>query len=345
MRKLTLAEVNAERSTPGASVLLFLTDRCPVGCEHCSVDSRRDSPAISDHGLLAELVAGICADEELRVVGISGGEPFVERRGLSATVRELADADKDIVLYTSGVWARRGRPAPDWIAGVLSAASCVFLSTDAFHAAAVDDESFASAARAVAAAGTPLVVQVLDRPAEVAEAQRLLARALGPDWAARAELSLAKPLPFGRGSGVFTIGPTRGADDLGRCRILASPVIRYDGQVSACCNENVITGKGPARLRATCRSRGELAEALAAFRRDPLLRLLGGVGVPAVIRHPAYADLSSGTFRGICDFCWRAQERTAVPPGSDAGALIEAMAMVFAAPDPAAAAGQGKDTL
>jgi organic radical activating enzyme len=342
VRKLKLAEVTTERHTPGRAAALFLTDRCPVGCAHCSVDSRRDSPAITDHGLLAELVAGLCADAGLRTVAITGGEPFVERRGLSASVRALYEAGKDPVLFTSGIWARRGGQQPAWIASVLSMASCVFLSSDAYHAAAVDEEQFASAARSIADAGTPLVAQALDRPADVAEAERLLAVALGPKWDQRAELSLISPLPYGRGEGVFQLGRARAAGDLGRCRILASPVVRYDGRISACCNENVISGKGPGRLRAICRSRDDVAAALAAFREDPLLRLLNSPGVPAVISHPAYADMASGTYRNICDFCWRAQERTSVPPGPDAGSLIGVMASLFAAPGADAAVPQEK---
>ena len=96
-------------------------------------------------------MAAICAQPNLTAVGISGGEPFVERRGLSLAVERLAAAGKDIVLYTSGVWA--SGEAPEWIRGVLGQASCVFLSTDAFHAASIDDARFVRAARAIAEAG------------------------------------------------------------------------------------------------------------------------------------------------------------------------------------------------
>ena len=31
----------------------------------------------------------------------------------------------------------------------------------------------------------------------------------------------------------------------GRCAVVDTPVIRYDGWVLGCCNENVVTGAGP----------------------------------------------------------------------------------------------------
>lgn len=328
MRKLRLDAVLAERFTPGRSVLLFLTDRCPVGCGHCSVDSRRDSPSVSDHELLADLVTTICADQDLRTVGISGGEPFIERRGLSFAVNAISSAGKDPVIFTSGVWARTG-PPPGWIQVVLAQASCVFLSTDAFHAAAIDQARFTSAARSVRAAQTPLVVQVIDLPGEVDQATSLLTAAFGPGWAADAELSVIRPLPYGRAEGVFQLPGLIPADGLGRCSILAAPVVRYDGRVIACCNESVIMGRGPDRLRAACHSGAELAGVLAALRRDPLLNLLAGPGPAAVVRHPDYADLAAGAYRGICDFCWRAAERTEAPLGSGSDVLIEAMAITL----------------
>src|SRR5438309_11102932 len=101
--RLLWREIEEIRRTRGRSTLLFITDRCPVGCAHCSVDSRADSPSITDFELFEQIVDAICARPEVRVVGISGGEPFVERRGLTVAAHKVVDAGKDLVLYTSGV--------------------------------------------------------------------------------------------------------------------------------------------------------------------------------------------------------------------------------------------------
>jgi organic radical activating enzyme len=313
MRRLSLAQVDDVRYTPGRSLLLFLTDRCPVGCAHCSVDSRPTSPTIRDFSLFETIVDEICAAPRLELVGLSGGEPFVERRGLSLATERLALAGKDIVLYTSGIWA--GRTVPGWVRTVLARAACVFLSTDAFHANQIDDERFVRAAQAVRTAGAGLVVQVLNEPSMVSHAELLLTHAFGSPWQGEAELNYIPPLPYGRGEVIFhPVARHRGAS-FGPCSSLAAPVIRYDGTISACCNERVIMGAGPPVLRRQISRAGDLPVAVDSFASDPFLRVLGSAGPSVLTQHPKLRDLADREFGSICDLCWAAQRRLA---GTDA---------------------------
>jgi organic radical activating enzyme len=324
---LRRAEVLRGRYRFGHAALLFLTDRCPVGCAHCSVDSRKDSPTIRDFALFEELVDAIAADEELDMVGISGGEPFVERRGLKIATDAFAAAGKDVVLYTSGVWARSKR-VPGWVPDVVRNASTIFLSTDAYHADAIDDERYVRAARTIADCGVPIVVQVLDIPEMVEQAERLLVHAFGADFEAHAEISLIEPLPYGRGERLFARPPLMHAGSIGPCALLAAPVVRYDGVVTACCNEQVIMGRGPNRLRRRCESGADLAATLVAMRDDPLLTVIGKVRAGAVVMHPRFADLASRRFHGICDLCWHLQDREPAPLGDRSDRLLTAMTVL-----------------
>ncbi|MEU8383234.1 radical SAM protein, partial [Streptosporangium sp. NPDC048865] len=129
---LRLAELDALRRQRGRSALLIVTDRCPVGCAHCSVDSRPDGPRITDHVLFEEIVEGLCADEDLRVVGVSGGEPFVERRGLTLAARRIHESGKALVPYTSGHWGAGGDP-PGWVRSVLGLSACVVQEQPGAH--------------------------------------------------------------------------------------------------------------------------------------------------------------------------------------------------------------------
>lgn len=306
-RALKLAEVEQIRRANGRSILLFLTDRCPVGCAHCSVDSRRDSPTIVDFDLFDRLVDGICALEYLDLVGISGGEPFVERRGLTRAVDRVSRAGKLLVLYTSGVWA--GRRIPDWIRAVIREASCVFLSTDGYHGAVLPDDRFVHAAQTIRKEGVGLVVQVIRMPKMVEGAKKLLHHAFGEEWAREVELSLTPPLPYGRGANVFhrrsgTIGRA-----FGPCSALAAPVVRYDGRITACCNEQVIMGRGPGRLRSQCSDGRELEAALDSWSSDPLLGVIGALGPGPLTEHPRLQDMGDERFASICDICWKALKR------------------------------------
>jgi MoaA/NifB/PqqE/SkfB family radical SAM enzyme len=310
MRRLNLAEVEKTRRARGRSVLLFITDRCPVGCEHCSVDSRADSPTISDFDLFEQIVDGICARPEVQVVGISGGEPFVERRGLMLASRRVVDSGKDLVLYTSGVWGKSAE-APAWIREVIGLASCVFLSTDAFHADQIADEHFVRAAHTISREDVPMVVQVLDRPEMVERAQGLLVAAFGASWPEHAEINLIPPLPYGRGQLVFMRKAGRPGREFRPCAVAAAPVIRYDGRLAGCCNENVIMGGGPEVLRRTVHSQEEVDAAIVHFGTDPFLGAIGGVGPEGLTEHPRFRDLGDEPFTSICELCWKMLERTA----------------------------------
>jgi hypothetical protein len=320
MRRLTAAEVEDARLVPGRSALLFLTDRCPVGCAHCSVDSSRDSPRITDFGLLGELLAGLASRRGTHVVGVSGGEPFVERRGLTTTVRTLAGAGKQLVIYTSGIWAANA-DVPRWTADVLALASCVYLSTDAYHAAHLPDAVFVRAARAVHAAGPWIVVQVAGPAAQAARAQSLLSAALGPGWREHAEVRRVPVLTAGRAARLSrgSRQPVQPGADFGRCLLAAAPVIRYDGWVSACCNENVAMGEGPGRLRRRVSTGTELAAALTAFADDHYLRAIGTAGMGPLTTLRTYQDLSARPFPHICQLCFQMCTR---PPAAGDQAIL-----------------------
>lgn len=306
---MTFSDVEEVRRTPGRSILLFITDRCPVGCAHCSVDSRRDSPTITDYEFFEAILDWLCAETEIGVVGISGGEPFVERRGLTLASRMLAQTGKQQVVYTSGVWATAATP-PAWINDVLNRCSCVFLSTDAFHAESVPNERFVHAAQAIADAGAWIIVQVVGLERMVEQAQQLLHDAFGDSVADFAELNLTVPLTHGRGANVFTQTAQVPGHAFGPCPAIASPVVRYDGLVTGCCNESVVMDRGPSRLRRRTGSKEELAAARDRFRRDPLLRAVGGVGLGALTTHPRFADLASERFATNCHLCWTMLNRS-----------------------------------
>jgi hypothetical protein len=309
MRKLTLSDIEEARWGHGTSALLFITDRCPVGCAHCSVDSRADSPRITDFVLFENIVAGLAATN-LEMVGISGGEPFVERRALPYAVRQLRNADKDVVVYTSGFWAVTSTPA-EWIRDIIQQCGCIFLSTDAFHQAEIGNERFINAARVIAAENIHIIVQVVDFNDALQRAGSLLRFALGSEWDSLSELNLVPPLPYGRARNLFTRSRRHRGDSFGTCRLAKAPVVRYDGLVTGCCNESVLLGGGPAWLRRRVSSAVELDRALTAFRDSPLLQTISGVGVGELTRHPRAGDAAIREYGSICGACWLCVNRLA----------------------------------
>lgn len=308
MHRLSHDEISRIRTTPGASALLFITDRCPVGCAHCSVDSRPDSPRITDFALFESIVDQLCRDPGRTMIGISGGEPFVERRGLTLATRRLAEAGKDVVVYTSGIWAAAPDP-PRWIHEVLDRCRCVYLSTDAYHEAGTGSERFVNAARTVGAHQLPVVVQVVDEDGGADRARELLTLAFGDTWSRHAEVVPTQGLSHGRGAGIFQPGTRRPGRTLGTCDSVISPVVRYDGRVTVCCNESVVMGAGPALLRRDCGSGDEVGAAVEGFRQHPFYRALAEAGGGPLTLHPTFRDLADRGFSDICGLCWAMARR------------------------------------
>ncbi|WP_164114628.1 radical SAM protein [Sphingorhabdus sp. Alg239-R122] len=302
---LTHRELEEIRHTADRSMLLFITDRCPVGCAHCSVDSRIDSPKITDFDLFERIVSWIAKKERLEVVAISGGEPFVEKRALLHASARFRDANKKIVVFTSGVWASAKR-IPDWIDTVLGRVDTVYLSTDAFHQDAVDETAFAQAAQTVVSSNCWLIIQALDQGEGEQKAVTLLQRALGNDYRRFAEINITRPLDNGRGANVFHVPKRLSPEDIAPCHLIRNPMIRYDGRVSACCNEDVIMGLGPDQLRCSGNEDVQFDQAIADFNSNPMLNVVGGIGLGLLTQHPAFSALTDGRIASTCDLCWKA---------------------------------------
>jgi hypothetical protein len=319
MRTLTVAELTALRRIPGRSALLYLTDRCPIGCAHCSVAARRGGPPVAGWPQFAALVAALGQVRGLDLVGLSGGEPFAERRGLCLAVERLTEAGKLVVPYTSGYWGTSD-DVPGWITTVIRRSSCVVLSTDKYHAARIPGRAVIAAARAIAAAGRPIACQVIDEPAQLDAAAGLLAQALGERWTDQAELVPIPLLPAGRAAGLPEAAASRPAEAVrGRCLLARSPVIRYDGRVTACCNETVITGGGPRHLHRRAVG-ADLAAALGGLAADAYLTVISSLGIGALTALPGYqAAAGSGH---ICRACWQL-----IDLGAAADPLVAALAL------------------
>lgn len=329
-KPLTHSKLEAIRAERAGTMLLFLTDRCPVGCAHCSVDSRKDSPTISDFDLFGEVTTWIAQQENYDVVGISGGEPFVEKRGLLEATKKFASVGKSQVVFTSGVWATSANTS-EWISTVLDRIDTVYLSTDGFHASQISDDVFMRAAKQITAAGCWLIVQFISDPKTEAHVHRLIQEALGDDFAQFAEFNQTSLLENGRGADIFTAPKKYLGSSLPSCHLARNPMIRYDGQFSACCNESVIMGMGPSALRHKAQSASEMDAVVTGFENDPLIRSIGGAGLGSLTMHPAFADLADQEFRNSCDLCWKLFDRVArtdAPNGKDP--LLNAIATLEA---------------
>ena len=126
---------------------------------------------------------------------------------------------------------------------------------------------------------TWIIVQVIEDENMINQAISLLKKALGDKWTNFAEIKTNPPLAYGRGKDIFAIIPKNNLEEFGQCSALASPVIRYDGTISTCCNENVIMGNGPKRLRAQIKNKEDLVRILQKFSNDEIDELIRCIGM------------------------------------------------------------------
>ena len=130
-------------------------------------------------------------------------------------------------------------------------------------------------------------------------------------------------LTRGRGARLRPGPPEWPGRSFGACGLARSPVVRFDGRVTACCNEDVVTGHGPAALHAAARSQRELHEVFAALDGDRYLAAVAGAGPGALVRLPRYRELGERSFPGICSLCW-----ALLGSGADRDPAVQAIGLV-----------------
>jgi hypothetical protein len=167
--------------------------------------------------------------------------------------------------------------------------------------------------RMASQAGCWIVAQVIVGPRQPDHrgyALKMLEAAFGPEWQRHAEIAENPPLDTGRAARIdrFAAQPS----PAGRCELVNRPMLRFDAELTACCNEAVLQGGGPAGLRREVA--GDVEAALQRLAADPLVRLVHELPTGAAYELVAsVAGVEPEPVAGTCDACWRA------------GALLDAM--------------------
>jgi hypothetical protein len=290
------------RVSPCATVGFMLTDRCPVGCSHCSVDSTSTSLGPKSIEEQCERVATLTADDRVRALVITGGEPFAHPKALLAVLRR-ANGRVYRAVHTSAYWGRRSESG--LYAQILQNIDTLLIGVDTFHSERIPRDAVVSALRAAHAGGCWVVLQALDLPVgpasphvELAEAIAL--EAFGEEWRRAAEIMPIPPIAAGRASmdGRFSKATRPGA-----CGLAHGPILRHDGTLTACCNERVVLGAGPAALRTEVGD--DVPSALARLEAAPLVRMVRSLPPNEVLElAESMTGVPSPTSQDTCSACW-----------------------------------------
>lgn len=269
-------------------------------------------PSITDRQLFVDLVRAICDHPDFPIVGITGGEPFVERWGLDKATSMLSDAGKSIVLYTSAIWASEPAAKLGWELSILRRTATVVLSSDAFHSRRVSADTLRAAVHLVLDAGAHPVMQYLALPG-AAPPVRFMEELLGSEWNQTADLKVIELVNEGRAAkhGLWRERVTVPGEAVGSCHAV-QPTVRYDGVITKCCNANVMFGRGPDALRTTIQRGTDLRDELDRIKSSGWLRYIAHNGLGPLTRHPHAELLAQETYAPPCDLCWKLLERVDV---------------------------------
>ncbi|OIJ64331.1 radical SAM protein [Streptomyces mangrovisoli] len=298
---MRLAELMSLRQRIGAGALVTLTERCPLGCAHCSTAATRHGRDL-DRVRLLDLIATFTPDCRPDVLLLTGGEPLL-RADLVAETAEAARAHGTrTAVLSGGYFAVRGGPLPAPVRRAARAVDHFSLSLDAFHERQVPRDDVYGALDALLATGVAVSLHVLGNGPEDPypdEVRAQVLRRFGTD----VPLLVSQVRPVGRGTGlrprpVLPPGPDPWA--AAPCDMAAWPVVTVDGTVTACCNQDV----ADRRVRPAHLTLGDLGTTTWGAVRErtaarPLLRMIRTVGpVHIATRAGAAAD-------GYCATCHR----------------------------------------
>ncbi|MFE5197974.1 radical SAM protein [Streptomyces sp. NPDC056601] len=239
-----LVDVIALRPIPAAGLIIEVTRRCPMSCDHCVTSS---TMAVQEHSEVPalRLLESFSADDRPEVIALTGGEPLLRPHLVKALAERAHRVGTKVHLLT-GMFFARSRAVPAPIDQALNSLDHVSVSLDAYHEREVPRaavfailkqlirEGIQVSCQTVAAtAEDPYVVQLVDDVRTTFEDQvPILVSALHP-------VGRAADLPLQDGRPGHTSAQS---DGLAPCTMAAWPVLCADGRVVACCNHKVVEG-------------------------------------------------------------------------------------------------------
>lgn len=290
------------RQSPCATVGFMITDRCPVGCSHCSVSSTSTSLGPKSIQEQCERIATMTADHRVRALVITGGEPFAHPKELLA-VLQRANLNVLRAVHTSAYWGQKSNSRI--YSQILSNVDTLLIGIDTFHGERIPRDAVVSALRAAQAAGCWIVLQALDlsdgsTSPHIDLAETIALEAFGEEWPRNAEIMPIPPIAAGRASMDVRFSKPKRA---GACGLANGPILRHDGIMSACCNERVVLGAGPSALRTKV---GEnLPRALARLEETPLVRMVRSLPPMHILElAESMTSLPSPVTYDTCSACW-----------------------------------------
>jgi len=296
-------KLNILRSIFSASVLFILSERCNITCRHCSIRAGPQRLPAASANKIQKWINNIARNSKVRVLGISGGEPFFERDALKATLASAKEVGLRTVAFTNAYWAMSKAAARSTLFEVPHI-DLLEISADIFHEEFIPLSNLRYAAKAALDIGIPVWFQVNEF--KYRTFARRLYVALGPEIVKQAKFTVVRLLNSGRASdnklpdsSAYVNEPPQGG-----CNALNAPLVCPDGTVLACCGEESYQDTcQPLRLGHL--DKDNFADLLEISQCDPLLQSLRIFGPAYLIPLAMQGSWTPGLYKkeNLCDIC------------------------------------------
>lgn len=142
-------------------VYISLTQKCPLRCRHCFVESGPDREEHADIEAYRRWIDGIIAKPDVEILLFSGGEPFNHSHALRYGLERCNAAARYSIVCSSAFWARTADSAARFL-DKYPTFSCLWISTDTFHEEFVPLSYVRNAVEVANRRGIFPVIQVVD---------------------------------------------------------------------------------------------------------------------------------------------------------------------------------------
>ncbi len=300
----------------------YLTQKCPLRCDHCYIDSHPNRTERMEQRELLAWIDELAAIPSVKYLVFSGGEAFLEREMLAEALARAASYDFFTTVITSAYWARDpaiARREVERLAGL----SHLIVSVDQPHEAFVPLPHVRNAVLAAKEFGVLSTVGIgmyASEHADAAYRQELIGLIRvycgQPDRVVSQQFELV-------GRGARQLSPARlelsGQFPGGTCPIM-SPVVDTDGSVYTCCGIGPPVRRDDPHLVGNAREEA-LGAILQRQQADWLLQLLRTHGPVEVARQAVEAGLESqlgGRYEsgGVCALCHDVLSKPAIVAAS-----------------------------
>ncbi|MEI5097511.1 radical SAM protein [Streptomyces sp. PmtG] len=306
-------EILRYRPVPAAAVFFGLTRRCPLHCKHCSTSSMMDSEEYPEQ-LFRGFAETFTADNRPEFVLMSGGEALLRPR-LVRDIAELTRAAGGRSHVLSGLFfAQRGQRIPRAVRQAIDAVDHFSASLDAYHEEEVSRAVVFRVLRELLDDGKHVSLQLTGTgPGDPYLAG--LTADVRREFDDRVPMLVVPVSPIGRADAWLKYAPFAPSDGTAEpCAVAAWPVVGFNGQVTACGNQDVMDGKVPlpAHLYLGHIARDDWATIRARAVDNPMVRAIRATGPEYLMERHGSPGGGCGT-AGYCQTCWVLSKDREVP--------------------------------